>query len=282
LVEHFAEVPVLVIAAIWGTHDSSGRPGLFDSVLQAAWSFNLALRSRGLGAAWTTLLNAQTDDLADVLGIPAGVTTVVTFPVAYTRGTEFARAPRRPAAEITYFDQWGFTRSNPSADGEVHLADGQGVVVEIDCSARPKALWPIVSNISVPARFSDELVEATWSPGRPPGRGATFVGRNRRGERSWQVACHVTEWDPPNAFEWRTRDPDNPGAVWRFEITEQGSGSRLRFSMCIGAQNNALATHLAEDDTDESAMIQRRRQVLKHSMQATVEGIAHLATQQGG
>jgi len=42
---------VLVLVTIWGTHDGSGRPGLFDSVLQAAWSFCLALRARGLGSA---------------------------------------------------------------------------------------------------------------------------------------------------------------------------------------------------------------------------------------
>ena len=35
LVENFAKAPALVIAAIWGIHDNSGRPGLFDSVIQS-------------------------------------------------------------------------------------------------------------------------------------------------------------------------------------------------------------------------------------------------------
>ena len=39
---------------IIGRHDGSGRPGLFDSVIQAAWSFCLALRARGLGTTWVT------------------------------------------------------------------------------------------------------------------------------------------------------------------------------------------------------------------------------------
>ena len=47
LAQHLERVPVLVLVTIWGTHDGSGRPGLFDSVLQAAWSFCLALRARG-------------------------------------------------------------------------------------------------------------------------------------------------------------------------------------------------------------------------------------------
>ena len=36
LADHLHEVPVLVLVAIHGTHDGSGRPGLFDSVIQAA------------------------------------------------------------------------------------------------------------------------------------------------------------------------------------------------------------------------------------------------------
>ena len=73
----------------------------------------------------------------NMAGIPPGVTTVVTFPVAYTKGTEFSAVPRRPASEITYFDQWGFTRQRPSVDGTARVADGQGVVAEIDTEARP-------------------------------------------------------------------------------------------------------------------------------------------------
>jgi len=42
LAQHLERVPVLVLVTIWGTHDGSGRPGLFDSVLQAAWSNCLA------------------------------------------------------------------------------------------------------------------------------------------------------------------------------------------------------------------------------------------------
>ncbi len=55
LAANLERVPVLVLATVWGLHDGSGRPGLFDSVIQAAWSFCLALRARGLGSAWTTV-----------------------------------------------------------------------------------------------------------------------------------------------------------------------------------------------------------------------------------
>ena len=67
LAEHLAEVPAIVIPTIIGRHDGSGRPGLFDSVIQAAWSFCLALRARGLGTTWVT---AALQDAAQGEGDP--------------------------------------------------------------------------------------------------------------------------------------------------------------------------------------------------------------------
>ena len=106
LVDHFADAPALVLCAIWGLHDNSGRPGLFDSGIQAAWSFNLALRARGLGTVYATMLNAKKEEVAALLGIPAGVTTLVCFPVAYTKGTDFKPAARPPVEQITYLDTY--------------------------------------------------------------------------------------------------------------------------------------------------------------------------------
>ena len=117
LAANLERAPVLVLATIWGVHDGSGRPGLFDSVIQAAWSFCLALRARGLGSAWTTLHLGKAKEFADLLGIPAGVTQVVLLPVAWTIGSDFKPAPRRPASEIVWFDRWGNTQENPPIFG---------------------------------------------------------------------------------------------------------------------------------------------------------------------
>ena len=67
----------------------------------------LALRSRGLGSAWTTLHLWREAEMAELLGIPmARYQQVGLFPVAYTIGTDFARAPRRPAAEVLRWNGW--------------------------------------------------------------------------------------------------------------------------------------------------------------------------------
>ena len=209
LVDNFSKAPALVICAIWGLHDNSGRPGLFDSAIPSAWSFNLALRSRGLGTAYATMLNNKTAEVSDILGIPSGVTTLVCFPVAYTIGQEFSPASRRPASNITYFDQWGFTREMPSEDGSARIEDGPGVVAEIDIESRPRKVWDLISDINMPALFSDEFVGAEWASEGQVGVGSKFTGRNSMAEsREWETQCIVTKWLERETFEWRTTDPD--------------------------------------------------------------------------
>lgn len=81
--------------------------GFFGSIIPAAWSFQLALRSRGLGSAWTTLHLLYEKEAAELLGVPDTVTQVALLPVAYYTGDDFHPAPRRPAAEVTYWNSWG-------------------------------------------------------------------------------------------------------------------------------------------------------------------------------
>src|SRR5688572_31320555 len=91
---HLAEVPAIVIPTIIGRHDGHGRPGLFDSVIQAAWSFCLALRARGLGTTWVTAVLEHEAPVKELLGIPDHMTEILLLPVAWTKGTDFGRAPR--------------------------------------------------------------------------------------------------------------------------------------------------------------------------------------------
>ena len=113
LVEHLHEVPVHVIPCLEGKL-SEGAPramaaGYFGSIFPAVWSFQLALRSRGLGSVLTTLHLAFEDAAAELLGIPKDVTQCGLLPVAYTRGLDFAPAARRPPEHITYWNTWKST-----------------------------------------------------------------------------------------------------------------------------------------------------------------------------
>ena len=107
-------VPVHVIPCIKGRAESSMNilsASTYGSIIPAAWSFMLALRSRGLGAAWTTLHLFKEKEAAELLGVPYDeFTQIALLPVAYTVGTDFKPALRRPVEGITYWDDWGSTR----------------------------------------------------------------------------------------------------------------------------------------------------------------------------
>lgn len=109
--EHFHEVPAMVIPCQWGRlsgqFDNFSAASFYGSALPAVWSFMMALRSKGLGSAWTTLHLPDEKAAAELLGIPYDqVTQMGLFPVAYTKGTEFKQAKRLPAADVTHWDRW--------------------------------------------------------------------------------------------------------------------------------------------------------------------------------
>jgi nitroreductase len=110
LMDHLQEVPVHVIPCVVGRLPESAPVGMasaiFGSIFPAVWSFQLALRSRGLGSALTTLHLFREQEAAKLLGIPDDVMQVALLPVGYTKGTDF-KVTERPGPEtITSFDTW--------------------------------------------------------------------------------------------------------------------------------------------------------------------------------
>ena len=107
--DNLHRVPVHVIPLIQGQADKVPpryAAGFYGGILPAAWSFQLALRSRGLGSAWTTLHLGQADRAAELLGIPDDYIQVALFPVAYTIGDDFKPAQRPPVESIVHWDSW--------------------------------------------------------------------------------------------------------------------------------------------------------------------------------
>jgi nitroreductase len=112
LAENLERVPAIVLSCLTAPIDLSSNATAaptYGSVMPAVWSFQLALRSRGLGSAWTTLHLGQEAAAAELLGIPDGVAQIALLPVAYTIGTDFKPAQRTPIRELTYWNRWGET-----------------------------------------------------------------------------------------------------------------------------------------------------------------------------
>jgi nitroreductase len=110
LTEHLHEVPVLVIPCIEGrvTNLSAiAQASHWGGIWPATWSFMLAARSRGLGTVLTTLHLAFEREAADILGIPyEQVMQVGLIPVAYTLGTAFKPAARKPLETVVHWERW--------------------------------------------------------------------------------------------------------------------------------------------------------------------------------
>jgi nitroreductase len=67
----------------------------------------LAARSYGLGTVSTTLHLDFEQEAADILGIPyEQVRQVALIPVAYTLGTAFKPATRKPLADVVHWNHW--------------------------------------------------------------------------------------------------------------------------------------------------------------------------------
>lgn len=111
LAENLYRAPWLVIVCGTGrpaeTATIPEQSAFWSSLLPAMWSFMLAARARGLGAAWTTQHLKREEEIADILGIPyPEVTQCGMLPIAHSIGTNFKRASRTPGSQLTHWDGW--------------------------------------------------------------------------------------------------------------------------------------------------------------------------------
>ena len=112
--ENFHRLPAVLLPLVAGRTDGEGQSSnvfyqasTWGSVIQGVWSFMLALRSKGLGSAWTTAHLWREREVADLLGIPHGeYMQVGLFPIAYTIGTDFKPAHRTPLSEVVRWERF--------------------------------------------------------------------------------------------------------------------------------------------------------------------------------
>ena len=108
--DHIQRSPGMLIPCITGRTDGPWRMATAShvgSVIQAAWSFMLAARARGIGSVWTTVHLALEEEAAGILDIPyAEVMQVALIPFGYATGNPFREATREPLDLVTHWDRW--------------------------------------------------------------------------------------------------------------------------------------------------------------------------------
>lgn len=108
LLRRLETIPVLGLPCMVGRRrepmTNAEAASFYGSAIPAIWSFQLALRSRGLGSVYTTVHLRQEREIAEIVGIPDDATQIALLPIAYTVGTQFKPAARLPARDITSFN----------------------------------------------------------------------------------------------------------------------------------------------------------------------------------
>ena len=108
--DHMHRSPALLLPLMQGRLEGANsfwQASQWGSILQAVWSFMLALRTRGLGSAWTTGHLWREREMAELLEIPYDrYTQVGVFPIAYTIGTDFRPAYRKGVDEVVGWNRF--------------------------------------------------------------------------------------------------------------------------------------------------------------------------------
>ena len=110
LMTHLQRAPVMIIPCIEGRFEQDDvftQASMWGSILPATWSLMLALRSRRLASAWTTLHLQYEREVSELLGIPANYTQAALLPVAWLTGGDLKAAKRLPVEEVTFWGRWG-------------------------------------------------------------------------------------------------------------------------------------------------------------------------------
>ena len=162
---------------------------------------------------------------------------------------------------------------------QMRFADGPTTSAEVLIDASPDRVWEIVSDITVPVRFSSELIDTVWLDGATgPHEGARFVGRSyHEAVGEWETTSVVTACDEGRLLEWAVGDPAEPGATWRFTVTPAPAGTRLTQWMRIGPGGSGLNAALDAMPEKESKILATRLREHRANMQRTLEGIKELA-----
>jgi nitroreductase len=115
-VDHFAEIPVLVIACLRLSAREGRVPfvpmphpamsGYFGSIYPSVQNLLLAARAMGLGACLITLPLWSVTSARRILKLPISVTPCCIVPLGWPQG-RYGPTTRRPVEEVTHLDAYG-------------------------------------------------------------------------------------------------------------------------------------------------------------------------------
>ncbi len=115
-VDHFSEIPVLVVACLRAGAPQGRVPYLptahwlassfFGSIYPSVQNLLLAARAMGLGASLITMPLWSVTSARKILGLPLSVTPCCIVPLGWPRG-RYGPTTRKPVEQVTHLDAYG-------------------------------------------------------------------------------------------------------------------------------------------------------------------------------
>jgi nitroreductase len=122
LAEHLAEAPVLLFACLRARRIHTERLAspnasnflrvIGGSIYPAVQNILLACRALGLGATLTSITTQYEEEVKEILGLPAHMTTYAMIPIGYPQG-RFGPVSRVPVEQVTWRNRYGIAFSKP-------------------------------------------------------------------------------------------------------------------------------------------------------------------------
>ena len=156
-------------------------------------------------------------------------------------------------------------------------ADGPSAEGDVLIDASLERVWELVTDIELPAQFSNEFLGARWLDD-DRGIGARFVGRNfHKAMGEWETTSFVNRYERLHEFGWAVSDPENPSSTWWFVLEQEGAGVRLRQGTQMGPAPSGLTFAITAMPEKEERIVARRLEEYEANIRATLDGIKRLA-----
>ena len=152
------------------------------------------------------------------------------------------------------------------------LPDQPTVEVEERVVGDP-AIWELVTDIMLPARFSGESWSVEWLDRAPRSVGNRFRGNNRNALGEWSTECTVVEVVPGSRWVWTVNDDEHLMATWGFEVDPGRGAVTVRQWARMGPDPSGLNIAIEAMPDKEGRIISGRMAEWRRNMAANLTGI---------
>jgi hypothetical protein len=153
--------------------------------------------------------------------------------------------------------------------------DQPTVEVEERMVGDPEVIWDLVTDITLPTRFSAELQSVEWLGDAS----AVAVGNRFRGTNHnlalghWSTDCTVVEVVPGRRWVWTVNDGDRLMCTWGFEVDPGREAVTVRQWARMGPDPSGLSVAIDAMPDKEGRIISGRLREWRTNMQANLAGI---------